>query len=166
MDDYIELGAGWFLYSQESPQLTSILDAGSAHPDRYFGFAAWKGRKGPVAGATLLEAQPTAKGNWEQTGPKEWKWIMPNGEKLDHAPTSWPRRIGLKNGASESLLIGLAGRIVANEAELIHLLRSVTKQLPQREVASYSAETRRETMRFLVPQSFDDPDSSQTHTIN
>lgn len=155
MRNYIDLGCGWFLCSEENPPVNYVFDSTAIHPDHHFGPAAWNRSEGPISGLTLLEMRSTAEGDWGQTGPEEWKWILPGGEELDDAPPNWPRRVIFRAGSAEYALGDLDGLVLLNESELIELVRGITAQMPKRKLQTASSKTRMERMRALVPQAFD-----------
>lgn len=155
MDYFIDLGAGWFLYEDQSSRLSVVCDATAPQPNNYFGPAAWGHRDGPVSGLTLLQAQPVAQGHWDQTGPEEWKWFSEDGQEFDEPPASWPRRIALMDLSESSLLSCLSGRVVTSEAELAELLRAITCQ-QQRVLPTTSAVNRLAVAKFMHPHIFGD----------
>lgn len=165
MERFTDLGAGWFLYNEESFRLTVVCDSTSSWPDRHFGPAAWEGRDGPVSGQALLEARPVAGGGWQQSGPDEWKWFSDAGEEFDEAPAGWPRRITVCDGPGMELVAAFAEREVATEDELIALLRSVTSGQQHRILPCVSASSRLATAQFVYPDFFGELDcpSKGTH---
>lgn len=149
---YIDLGAGWFLHNEEEPPSVHVFDSTSAKPNKFYGAAAWGHGEGPASGLELLEAMP--EGDLQQVGDEEWIWVTPSGEELDYPP-SWPRKIALVSGPLKPMLQHLDGRLVADEAEFIELLRSVTAGLPERKLALHSAQARLEIVKLRFPEAFD-----------
>jgi hypothetical protein len=156
VDYFIDLGAGWFLYEDESSRLSVVCDANAPQPNLHFGPASWKRQNGPVSGLTLLEAQPVAQGHWGQTGPEEWKWFSEDGQGFDQPPASWPRRIVLMDHCESPLLNDLSGRVVTNEAELAELLRGISSQQEQRVLPTTSAASRLAGAKRMYPHIFGD----------
>jgi len=149
---YLDLGAGWFLHNEEEPPSVNVFDSTAAKPNKYYGAAAWESGEGPSSGLRLLEAAP--EGDAEQVGDDDWRWVTPSGEVLDYPP-SWPRKIALVDSPLKPLLRHLDGRLVADEAEFIELLRSVTAGLPERKLALYSAQARLEIVKLWFSEAFD-----------
>lgn len=148
---YLDLGAGWFLENEEEPPSAQVFDSTAAKPDKYYGAAAWERGEGPSSGLRLLDAMP--EGEAEQVGEDEWRWVTPSGEVLDYPP-SWPRKIALAESPLKPFLRHLDGKLVADEAEFIELLRSVTAGLPERKLALHSAQARLEIAKLRFPEAF------------
>src|SRR3546814_8100393 len=49
-DQFIDLGAGWFLFEDETNRRSVVCDALDHDPDRFFGPAAWQEASGPLSG--------------------------------------------------------------------------------------------------------------------
>lgn len=158
MDAFTNLGAGWFLYEDDSSRRTVICDALSSEPDHHFGPAAWGKKDGPVSGLEIAEAQAVLRGRWRQVGPDEWNWFSDEGREYEQEPPSWPRVIVVKEGRYGQALHEIDGRVVSKPAGLVELLRAVASNQPARMLPSTSAEARLATAKFVHPHIFGDLD--------
>lgn len=150
----MDVGAGWFLSAEDSPPVSILFNAFAENPAQHFGPAAWRRADGPFCGQPILEARPTAEGDWQQTGEQEWKWVNPDGQEFDEAPPCWPRCIVVMDESLDSGLSELSGQVVSSEAELVDLVREVASKLPWREIPLLSSKNRLAEMRVLLPQAF------------
>jgi hypothetical protein len=157
MNDFIDVGAGWFLYDDPSNRLTAVCDAMSNEPTHNFGPAAWGGRDGPLSGKVILEAHAVVRGQWDQVGPDEWKWFSEDGQEFNEPPSDWPRVIKVRDGKFGVSLNSLAERIVASNAEFAELLRIVTTKMPQRNLLCVATGTRFEAAKLRHPHIFGEP---------
>lgn len=170
MDYFIELGAGWFLFEDSTERLIAICDGLSTKSDYNFGPAAWGGKPGPVSGLTIAEAQPLARGQWEQTGEEEWLWFAEEDRErkqgLDEEPEFWPCQIVLKDSPLKSVLESIAGRTVASQDELVALFREITANFRPCMLPATSADARMAAAKFRHPHIFGEVDeglSNGTH---
>lgn len=163
MERFIDLGNGWFLYEED--RFTVVCDAMSSDPDYIFGAAAWAGRPGPASGRTLLKAYAVRQGQWQQTGPKDWKWFSAEGDEFDEVPASWPRRLALPDGLARTgydSLVNIVNRVVETESELVGMLQQIARDLPARTLPLRSASARLAFARFTHPHIFGEIEAPAT----
>lgn len=161
MDDFADLGAGWFLFEDDDYGRRSVVcDALAANPNHHFGPAAWGGKPGPVAGQAILEAQAVNQGQWEQVSEDDWHWVSGDGAEHEQPLPSWPRRIVVLDSPSAPTLSTMEGRIVTDEAELVALLRNITpREGANLKLHGTSADGRMTHMQFMHPHIFGEPDT-------
>lgn len=164
MDYFIELGAGWFLFEDSTERQIAICDGLSTNPDFNFGPAAWGRKPGPVSGRTIAEAQPLARGRWEQTGEEEWLWFAEEDREfkqgLAKEPEFWPCQIVVKDSPMKSVLESVAGRTVASQDELVALLREITANLRPCTLPRASEDARMAAAKFRHPHIFGELDTA------
>lgn len=132
--NFIPVGAGWFLFEDETNRKCIICDALAGEPNRIFGPAAWNGAPGPLSGKTILEACALVNGSWQQTGPDAWAWHSEAGVEQIEEPSSWPRCLSIKDDAVVTLFNEDKGRIFFNIGELVAFLMERAAAQPVREL--------------------------------
>ena len=128
---FIDLGAGWFLYEDEMDRCSIVCDALATEPDHFFGPAAWQGQAGPLSGKTILEVHSVVCGDWQQSGPQEWTWCSEDGREYEEPPASWPRHVKVRDDSVSSVLRGVISLTFASPEELDTWLRTLTRSLPE-----------------------------------
>ncbi|MEX3983763.1 hypothetical protein AB4Y45_32795 [Paraburkholderia sp. EG287A] len=130
-DNFVDLGAGWFLFEDEESRCSVVCDSQPGGHDFIFGPAAWNGEPGPLSGKAILDARPVVRGGWQQTGPDDWKWYSEDGLEYDEAPASWPRTIEARSESDSPLVRDVAGRKFNSAEELCEFLRGLAQSRNQ-----------------------------------
>lgn len=165
MDEFIDLGAGFFLFEEDYERKSVICDGMSSNPDHNFGPAAWSGKGGPISGKTVIEATALLRGGWEQTGDDTWAWFSDSGQEFADEPASWPRVVVVTDDSVRFTFESIAGMTVACVEDLVSLVCGLTSLMPQRRLPEAGPSARLSAVKFRHPHIFGDESSSEASVL-